>query len=43
MVKNRLEQAEQQTTKYNSELSTIMQGYKFEYGMEDIDQSDEAL
>lgn len=43
MVKNRLEQAEEQANNFNTELETIMHGYKFKYGTVEQDDTDEEL
>jgi hypothetical protein len=43
MVKNRLEQADQQANGYNKELANIMQAYKFEYGLVEQEATDEEL
>jgi hypothetical protein len=43
MVKNRLEQAEEQANNFNNQLATIMQGYKFEHGLVETRTSDKDL
>jgi hypothetical protein len=43
LVKNRLEQAEQQANDFNNQLASIMQGYKFEHGLVEQNKSDKDL
>ena len=43
LVQNRLEQAEEQANDFNNQLASIMQGYKFEYGIVEQNISDKDL
>jgi hypothetical protein len=43
LVQNRLEQAEAQANTFNSELSVIMEGYKFKYDLVDNAKTDKEL
>jgi len=43
MVKNRLEQAEEQASNFNTQLAAIMEGYKFEHGLAEHNTSDKDL
>ncbi|RLD23784.1 MAG: hypothetical protein DRI71_04445 [Bacteroidetes bacterium] len=43
LVQNRLQQAEDQANKFNGELATIMQGYKFKYELVDNAKTDKEL
>lgn len=43
LVKNRMQQAETQANKFNSELAAIISDYPFEYDLVDQQESDETL
>ena len=43
MVKNKLEQAEEQAASYNNQLASIMNGYKFEHGLVEQGVNDKDL
>ena len=43
LVQGRLEQAEQQANDFNNQLTSIMQGYKFEHGLVEQNTSDKDL
>ena len=43
MVKNRLQQAEEQANNFNNQLATIMQDYKFEHGLVEHSTNDKDL
>ncbi len=43
LVKNRLQQAEEQANSFNTELASIMDSYRFDYGLVEHNASDEEL